>query len=100
MNSERKASSSALSDIRLLLVRPGPRLHRRRAQSQPRTHLVRCEERDSFGDLIRISQPAQRNVLRKVVFHLRQHVAPLPGVEDWRVYMSGADGVDADAAVS
>src|SRR5579872_5039220 len=99
MNSERKASSSALSDIVFSSLDLGHAAIDVELDSGNVTRLVRCEERNSFGDLIRISQPAERNVLRKVVFHLRQRVALLPSVENWRVNMSRADGVDADAAV-
>src|SRR4029077_13229695 len=98
MNSERKASSSALSDIVFSSLDLGHAAIDVELDSSNVTRLVRCEEGNSFGDLIRISQPAQRNVLRKVVFHLRQRVALLPGVEIWRVNMSRANVVERVSA--
>src|SRR5580698_1249110 len=85
MNSERKASSSALSDIVFSSLDLCHAAIDVELDSGHVTRLVRCEEGNSFGDLIRISQPAQRNVPRKVAFHLRQRGALLPGAEKWRV---------------
>src|ERR1700688_2300893 len=99
MNSERKASSSALSNIVRSSLDLGHPAIDVKLDSGNVTRLVRCKEGHSFGDLIRISEPAQRNVFCEVFFHLRQGIALLPGVENRRIDMSRTDGVHANAAV-
>src|SRR5258707_15274708 len=99
MNSERKASSSALSDILRSSLDLGYAAIDVKPDSGHVTRFVRCEKGNSLGDLVGISQSAQRNVFCEFLLHLCQRFTLLPGVEDRSIDMTRADGVDADAAV-
>src|ERR1700751_6248090 len=100
MNSDRNAASSALSDIVLhSSLDLGDAAVDVKLDSSDVTRFVRCKEGNSLGNLVRVSQSAQWNVLGEIVLHLRQGLALLPGVEDWRIDVARADRVHANAAV-
>ena len=63
MNFERKASSSALSRIAGSSLDLGDAAIDVKLDSRDVTRFIRCKEGNSFGDLIRISQSAERNVV-------------------------------------
>src|SRR5258706_15064428 len=99
MNSERKASSSAWSAIVSSSLDLGHPAIDVKLDSGHVTRFGRCEKGNSFGDLVGISQSAQRNVFCEILLHLCQRFTLLPGVENRSIDMARADSVDADAAV-
>src|ERR1700693_3015923 len=99
MHSERKASSAALSDIVRSSLDLGHAAIDVKLDSGHVTRFVRCEKGNSLGDLVGISQSAQRNGSCEILLHLCERFTLLPGVENGSIDMARADGVDAAAAV-
>src|ERR1700747_2076672 len=62
--------------------------------------LVRREERNSFGDLVWISQPAERNIILHLFLHYCEGSALLETFHDRSIDVARAEDVHADATVS
>src|ERR1700747_3811180 len=62
--------------------------------------LVRREERNSFSDLVWISQPAERNIILHLFLHYCEGSALLETFHDRSIDVARAEDVNADATVS
>src|ERR671919_2272497 len=62
--------------------------------------LVGGEECDSFGDLVRIPHPAQRNCFPEPVFHLGERLPLLQTFHYGRIDMTGTDRIHSNPALA
>src|SRR3954453_24240744 len=62
--------------------------------------VIRRKEQHGLGYLIGASHSAHRHAGHKAgLYHLDLFLVPYRSAEDWRVYWTGTDGVDADVAL-